>query len=160
KTDRLLPAHFLLAGEVKNPADLEHADFLLTDHPKAAIALDLLLGTQGWRRFAEQNILPQSPSDRVEVERMLVAHGQRTAAPLELYRLEEQRVRAEYLPNLEQADARRSEAEMAAEIFRARNEPEFQSRQASAQLQVASADSQHSKAAAELYNFETRITEL
>ncbi len=36
------------------PPELEHADFLLTDHPKAAAALDLLLGTQGWRRFAEQ----------------------------------------------------------------------------------------------------------
>ena len=54
KTDRLLPTHFLLAGEVRSGEELEHADFLLTDHPKAAAALDLLLGTQGWRRFAEQ----------------------------------------------------------------------------------------------------------
>ena len=49
-----MPTHFLLAGEVKNPDDLEYADFLLTDHPKASEALDLVLGTQGWRRFAEQ----------------------------------------------------------------------------------------------------------
>jgi len=160
KTDRLLPAHFLLAGEVKNPADLEHADFLLTDHPKAAMALDLLLGTQGWRRFAEQNILPPSANDRLEVERMLVAHGQRTAAPLELSRLEEQRVSAEYLPKLEQAESRQSQAERAAEEFRAKDEPQFQSRQASAQLQVAYADNQHSTAAAELYHFETRFTQL
>src|SRR5207249_11742872 len=34
KTDRLMPTHFLLSGEVKHPAELEHADFLLTDHPK------------------------------------------------------------------------------------------------------------------------------
>lgn len=54
KSARQLPTHFLLAGEVQNPDDLEHADFLLTNHPKAAEALDLLLGTQGWRRFAEQ----------------------------------------------------------------------------------------------------------
>ncbi|MBM3980840.1 MAG: hypothetical protein FJ304_11250 [Planctomycetes bacterium] len=58
--DRKLPTHFLLAGEVKNPDDLEHADFLLTNHPKAAEALDLVLGTQGWRRFAEQ-APPQLP---------------------------------------------------------------------------------------------------
>jgi hypothetical protein len=56
--DRLLPTHFLLAGEIKSPDELEYADFLLTDHPKAGGALDLLLGTQGWRRFAEQRALP------------------------------------------------------------------------------------------------------
>lgn len=54
KTERMLPTHFLLSGEVKKGEELEHADFLLTKHPKAAEALDLLLGTQGWRRFAEQ----------------------------------------------------------------------------------------------------------
>ena len=64
KTDRLLPTHFLLSGEVKHPAELEHADFLLTDHPKAGVALDLLLGTQGWRRFAEQNANPADPADK------------------------------------------------------------------------------------------------
>ncbi|MBY0456534.1 MAG: hypothetical protein K2V38_04300, partial [Gemmataceae bacterium] len=56
--DRALPTHFLLAGEVKNPDDLEYADFLLTTDPndlhKAREALDLVLGTQGWRRFVEQ----------------------------------------------------------------------------------------------------------
>src|SRR5262249_11569943 len=40
KTDRLLPTHVLLSGEVRHPAELEHADFLLTDHPKAGVALD------------------------------------------------------------------------------------------------------------------------
>ncbi|MBI1831143.1 MAG: hypothetical protein HYR84_06810 [Planctomycetes bacterium] len=55
KTERGLPAHFLLASEIRNPLDLEYADFLLSDHPKAATALDLHLGSQGWRRFAEQN---------------------------------------------------------------------------------------------------------
>jgi anti-sigma factor RsiW len=59
--DRLLPTHFLLAGEVKTPDELEYADFLLTDHPKAPEALDLLLGTQGWRRFAEQTTVQVFP---------------------------------------------------------------------------------------------------
>ena len=55
KTYRSLPTHFYLTTEVGRSEELEHADFLLTDHPKAPVTLDLLLGTQGWRRFAEQH---------------------------------------------------------------------------------------------------------
>ena len=55
RTARAMPTHFLLTTEVRQPEDLEHADFLLSADPKAAAVLDLLLGTQGWRRFAEQN---------------------------------------------------------------------------------------------------------
>jgi len=55
KRDRLVTTHFLIAGEVNSPDGLEHADFLLTDHPNAAESLDLVLATQGWRRFVEQN---------------------------------------------------------------------------------------------------------
>src|SRR5205085_2321916 len=55
KTARAMPTHFLLTTEVRRPEDLEYADFLLGPHPRAAEALDLLLGTQGWRRFAEQD---------------------------------------------------------------------------------------------------------
>jgi hypothetical protein len=55
KTARTMPTHLLLASEVRRPEDLEYADFLLEPHPKAAASLDLLLGTQGWRRFAEQD---------------------------------------------------------------------------------------------------------
>ena len=76
RSARLLPTHFLLAGEVQKPDDLEQADFLLTDHPKAAAALDLVLGTQGWRRFAEQ--APGAFQTRVaseDGERLLLAMG-------------------------------------------------------------------------------------
>jgi anti-sigma factor RsiW len=66
KTERNLPTHFLLSGEVKKGEELEHADFLLTKHPKAVEALDLLLGTQGWRRFAEQQ--PQEFRKKVPAE--------------------------------------------------------------------------------------------
>ncbi|MFT3878349.1 MAG: hypothetical protein QM703_01660 [Gemmatales bacterium] len=52
-TTRRLPAHFLLAGEVRQPEDLEFADFFLSGHRSADRALDLLLGVQGWRRFKE-----------------------------------------------------------------------------------------------------------
>ncbi len=55
KTARAMPTHFLLTTEIRDGEDLEHADFLLGDHPKAVQSLDLLLGSQGWRRFAEQD---------------------------------------------------------------------------------------------------------
>jgi anti-sigma factor RsiW len=53
KTYRTLPTSFLLTSEVRRPEDLEYADFLLSGHRSGQVALDLLLGTQGWRRFAE-----------------------------------------------------------------------------------------------------------
>ena len=111
KNDRLLPTHFLLSGEVKNSAELEHADFLLTDHPKAAVALDLLLGTQGWRRFAEQDVPPPQPVDRTDVNNMLAAHGQRPTAPIQLFELEKQRVNAEFMPQMETARIRTATTE-------------------------------------------------
>lgn len=43
---------FLLLSEIKHPADLEDADVLLASNAEAEQHLDLLLGTQGWRRFA------------------------------------------------------------------------------------------------------------
>jgi hypothetical protein len=55
-----LPAYFLLTGQLQHPEDLERADLLLNDTPQAAAALDLFLGTQGWRRFAgpaEQEVI-------------------------------------------------------------------------------------------------------
>lgn len=52
-TTRRLPAHFLIAQEVRQPEDLEFADFFLSRHTSAPHALDLLLGVQGWRRFIE-----------------------------------------------------------------------------------------------------------
>jgi len=47
-----MSTHFWLTSEVKSPEDLEHANFYLSDAPDAEQAIDLLLGTQGWRRFA------------------------------------------------------------------------------------------------------------
>src|SRR5262249_48364859 len=77
KTARNMPTHFYLTTEVRKAEDLEHADFLLTDHPKAPVALDLLLGTQGWRRFAEQTVNPQKLQKQgINDERVLAALGQ------------------------------------------------------------------------------------
>jgi tetratricopeptide (TPR) repeat protein len=105
KTGRLMPTHFLLASEVKKPEDLEHADFLLGADPEAGAALDLLLGTQGWRRFAEQQ-LPSPKSATPEVDRLLVANGQRSAMPLETLRQELNAVQGEYRPKIEESLSR------------------------------------------------------
>ena len=52
-----LPTYFYLASEIESPEDLEDANFYLleerTDDKSPAKALDLLLGTQGWRRFVQ-----------------------------------------------------------------------------------------------------------
>ena len=53
-----MPTRFLLTSEIDNPEDLENADFYLSDDKSSpvppTVALDLLLGTQGWRRFVEK----------------------------------------------------------------------------------------------------------
>ncbi len=76
KTHKLMPTHFFLTHEVKKPEDLEFADFMLTDHPKAAPALDLLLGVQGWRRFAEQNPEEFKKRNPEDADRYLVLNMQ------------------------------------------------------------------------------------
>ncbi len=74
--------HFLLTTEVKDPQDLEEADFYLSDDPEAAVALDLLLGVQGWRRFIGKT-LPQLADEGRDVEPLerLAALGGETRPP-------------------------------------------------------------------------------
>ena len=78
KTHKAMPTQFLLASEVRRPEDLEYADFLLGPQAKASEALDLLLGVQGWRRFAEQdpNKFREKDADKEEADRLLVMTGQ------------------------------------------------------------------------------------
>ncbi len=78
KTHKAMPTHFLLTSEVRRPEDLEYADFLLGPQAEASQALDLLLGVQGWRRFAEQdpNKFREKDADKEEAERLLVTTGQ------------------------------------------------------------------------------------
>src|SRR5262249_52462501 len=71
-----LPAHFFLTTGGRQPGGRGYADFLVGPPPKAAVALDLLLGTQGWRRFAEQ----QDPAkfrqeQKQDADRLLLAFG-------------------------------------------------------------------------------------
>jgi hypothetical protein len=76
KTARSMPTQFYLATEIRRPEDLEQADFLLSNHPQAFAALDLLLGTQGWRRFAEQDPEKLRREHGDDAERLLAAIGQ------------------------------------------------------------------------------------
>ena len=156
KNDRLLPTHFLLSGEVRNAADLEHADFLLTDHPKAGAALDLLLGTQGWRRFAEQDVAPTNPTDRPDVDKLLAAHGQRTSAPLELFKLDQQRLHAEFAPQLEQArlQVATRESEWSAVP------PVLSAKLTESRVAVSVAEARKSDASAALTRYESRFERL
>jgi hypothetical protein len=81
KTYRSMPTQFLLTSEVRKAEDLEYADFLLGPQAKAMEALDLLLGVQGWRRFAEQDpakFLEKNIIDKEEAQSLLVMSGQST----------------------------------------------------------------------------------
>ncbi len=74
-------AYFRLASQVERPAELEHAELRLGDTKSSAEALDLLLGTQGWRRFVaapteqlaqQQPMAPQGEIDATEATSLLL----------------------------------------------------------------------------------------
>lgn len=72
-----IKTHFLLTSEIRSPEDLEHADFYLSDSPEASDSLDLLLGTQGWRRFVSGTPEQFDESFRDALTRLLELDGQR-----------------------------------------------------------------------------------
>ncbi|MHB1425209.1 MAG: alpha-2-macroglobulin family protein [Gemmataceae bacterium] len=109
KTLRTMPAHFLLTTEVRRPEDLEYADFLLGAHPQAAEALDLLLGTQGWRRFAEQDPGKFRNEQKEEAERLLVMIGQTDQRMTDLTTRELQNVERDHARRVEGLTARLKE---------------------------------------------------
>jgi hypothetical protein len=96
KTARSMPTHFLLTTEVRRPEDLEYADFLLGPQAKAKQALDLLLGTQGWRRFAEQDPTKFRGEQKDEAERLLVTIGQSAPPPTDFTEKQVAKIEAEY----------------------------------------------------------------
>ena len=107
-----MPTHFLLTSEIEKPEDLENADFYLSDQTKgkttAAEALDLLLGTQGWRRFAEKSLLAakgNSATRRTLAKLALVGAGQ---PPLMYDNIEQ--IRANYKKCLADYQADRTRA--------------------------------------------------
>jgi hypothetical protein len=96
KTARTMPTHYYLTTEILRPEDLEYADFLLTAHAKAAEALDLLLGTQGWRRFAEQNPGNFRQKFGQDADRLLVTIGQASGKATNLAEHEAERLNEKY----------------------------------------------------------------
>ncbi|HTU93737.1 MAG TPA: hypothetical protein VMF69_26895, partial [Gemmataceae bacterium] len=113
KTLRGMPTHFLLTTEVRRPEDLEYADFLLGPQPQAAEALDLLLGTQGWRRFAEQDHNKFRLEQREEAERLLVTIGQARERMTDLTQQELKRFETEHAHRAEELTARAAQAKKA-----------------------------------------------
>jgi uncharacterized membrane protein YgcG len=104
KTARSLSTFFAFVGEVRKAEDLEFADFLLTDHPKTPVALDLLLGTQGWRRFAEQHPNQRRQDHNAEVERILVMWGQVGQRVMSSLVHNQQKIEAEFQPKFKDLD--------------------------------------------------------
>ncbi len=60
-----MPTHFLLTSEIQKPEDLEHANFYLSGSDESRESLDLLLGTQGWRRFVNSGASLLTDSESV-----------------------------------------------------------------------------------------------
>jgi hypothetical protein len=113
KTFRSMPTHYFLTTEVRRPEDLEYADVLLGAHPKAVAAVDLLLGTQGWRRFAEQNPAKFRQQFKEDADRLLVTIGQSSLQSVDLAQREAERLQTEFeteLAVLEEKQAKAQEA--------------------------------------------------
>jgi hypothetical protein len=115
KTARTMPTQFYLGSEVRKAEDLEYADFLLSAHPQAAAALDLLLGTQGWRRFAEQDPVKFRQQQRQDADRLLLASGQSAPQVANLTQLKMKEVDDKFAPqvaNLQTALAEKQTAQV------------------------------------------------
>ena len=140
KTARAMPTHFLLTTEVRRAEDLEYADFLVGQHAKAPQVLDLLLGTQGWRRFAEQNPdrfrqklrkeaegMPDGDRQRQEeeTERLLVMIGQSTPRTMDPDQEKLDEVQAEFAEKSDKLAAEHRQAAQAVE--RAGKDPSYRS---------------------------------
>ncbi|NLS92879.1 MAG: hypothetical protein GXX96_12060 [Planctomycetaceae bacterium] len=80
-----MTSYFWLTSEVDHSRDLQDADFLLEDKPEAETALDLFLGTQGWRGSAERSLVSNrnDTAGGKEQER-LPTLGEATLPPLML----------------------------------------------------------------------------
>ena len=75
---------------------------LLTIQPWDKSLMDLLLGTQGWRRFAEQDPMKFRQRDPAEAERYLVMTGQ-SVQPTFFAQKEVQKVHDEHLKAVDAA---------------------------------------------------------
>jgi hypothetical protein len=103
-----MPTHFYLMTEIEKPEDLEKADFYLSDDPQAPAALDLLLGTQGWRRFAEKSRSELVDAKGKQEVARLAAIGEAGGPPLVLDNRDE--AMQSYRADLDRLEAERAEA--------------------------------------------------
>ncbi len=135
KTARTMPTHFLLTSDVKKSDDLEYGDVLLGTHPKAAQALDLLLGVHGWRHFtparpelppqpagipAPPGVVPVAPAAGEEADQtaLLASAGVPTREAAQAEWNENLRVRQEYNERLKELEQRYQRAEVQADESR------------------------------------------
>jgi hypothetical protein len=94
-------AEFYLTRAVRHPEELEDADILLADTPQARQALDLFLGTQGWRHF-----VPAGPGAVAELDAKQARARARAGLPaLLIVDNQQEDVKASYAQAL--ADRRR-----------------------------------------------------
>jgi len=75
----LLSTYYYLTSEIENPQDLENANFYLSEREGAAVALDSLLGTKGWRRFAEVELDQFALADAYASQDSLAAESSGTS---------------------------------------------------------------------------------
>jgi hypothetical protein len=111
KTFHGMPTHYFLSTEIRRPEELEYADFLVGADPKAPEALDLLLGTQGWRKFAEQHPAEFRKEHKEDADRLLLTMGQAAPIEVDFAKQEIQQVRDEYLARLDSLEKDRKELE-------------------------------------------------
>lgn len=142
--DRLLTTHFLIAGEITTPDAMEFADFLLTNHPKAGEVLDLVLATQGWRRFAEQTPpgyirRPTAPTE--ECKNLLVTNGQYSVQTDPAAVRERRKLVETYWPQYEAAKKARDDAQQALAAANADHSAEDRAASLAAQVEAARAES-------------------
>lgn len=121
KTYRTMSTHYFLTTEVRKPEELEYADFMLTSHPKAAPTLDLLLGTQGWRRFAEQNPNDFREKFKEDADRLLLAMGRASERATDLAQQEFDALDREYHEKARPLDLKVRQSSIALEAARAGN---------------------------------------
>jgi hypothetical protein len=109
--DQSMPAFFYLLNDVGRPRDLDNADVLLAPGDQARRALDLFLGTHGWRRF----VPAAAPAEKVawfhrdNRDSALKRHEQELAAARS--DLESRRLKADALR--EEGEALRNRAQLA-----------------------------------------------
>lgn len=110
KTARTMPTHFLLTTEIRKSQDLEYTDVLLGEHPRATEALDLLLGSQGWRRFAEQDPSKFRQMHKEEADNLLVTIGQSSTQSKDLAMEPVDKIFTEYQKKINDAQAEADKA--------------------------------------------------